>query len=142
MGRRDALNELLEEARVRIGLRPEGFANFGGLLSKRIKRRARALGLDSIDAYRIWLETHDDEWGALDAICRVTISRLYRDTHVMDRLAREVLPRARRVWSASGSPATIRNSSSSVSFTARAATAFTSTANSRLSRFSRNSARI
>lgn len=100
MGRRDALNDLLEQARVRIGLRPEGFANFGGLLDKRIKKRARALGLDSIAAYLRWLDTHDDEWRELDAICRVTISRLYRDAPVMDRLAREVLPRARRVWSA------------------------------------------
>jgi chemotaxis protein methyltransferase CheR len=53
-----------------------------------------------VDAYRRWLETHDDEWRELDAICRVTISRLYRDAPVMDRLARDVLPRARRVWSA------------------------------------------
>lgn len=30
----------------------------------------------------------------------VTISRLYRDAPVMERLARDVLPRARRVWSA------------------------------------------
>lgn len=100
MGRRDALNLLLDEARVRIGLRPEGFANFAGLLDKRIKKRARALGLDGIDAYRTWLAAHDGEWRELDAICRVTISRLYRDAPVMERLAREVLPRARRVWSA------------------------------------------
>lgn len=103
MGRRDALSELLAEARVRIGLRPEGFTNFRGLLAKRIKKRARALGIedvDGIDGYRAWLGTHDEEWRELDAICRVTISRLYRDAPVMDRLAREVLPRARRVWSA------------------------------------------
>ena len=100
MGRRDTLKELLEEARVRIGLRPEGFANFGGLLDKGIKKRARTLGLEGLDAYRAHLATNEDEWRELDALCRVTISRLYRDGMVMDRLAREVLPRARRVWSA------------------------------------------
>jgi chemotaxis protein methyltransferase CheR len=85
---------------VRIGLRPEGFANFGGLLAKRIKKRARVLGLEGVGAYRAWLASHDDEWGELDAICRVTISRLYRDAPAMERLARDILPRARRVWSA------------------------------------------
>jgi chemotaxis protein methyltransferase CheR len=100
MGRRDALNDLLADARLRIGLRPEGFSNFRGLLDKRVKKRARELGLEGIDAYRAWLATHGDEWKELDALCRVTISRLYRDTPVMERLARDVLPRARRVWSA------------------------------------------
>jgi chemotaxis protein methyltransferase CheR len=103
VGRRDALTELgdlLEDARIRIGIRPEGFSNFGGLLAKRIKKRARLVGVDGIAAYRAFLATHDDEWTALDAICRVTISRLYRDAPVMERLARDVLPRARRVWSA------------------------------------------
>jgi chemotaxis protein methyltransferase CheR len=100
MGRRDALGALLEEARLRIGLRPEGFTNFGGLLAKRIKKRARVLGLEDIAAYHAWLSAHDDEWSVMDAMCRVTISRLYRDAPVMERLAREVLPRARRVWSA------------------------------------------
>lgn len=97
----NALNELLEEAKARIGLRPRGFANFSGMLVKRIKKRARALGLEgSVDAYRGYLRTHEDEWKELDAICRVTISRLYRDAPVMDELARDVLPKARRVWSA------------------------------------------
>lgn len=101
MGRRDALNELLEQARVRIGIRPEGFSNFRGLLAKRIKRRARALGLaGDVEAYRAHLAADENEWNELDAICRVTISRLYRDAPVMERLARDVLPRARRVWSA------------------------------------------
>ena len=68
MGRRDALTDLLAEARVRIGLRPEGFTNFRGLLAKRIKKRARALGLSDIDGYRAWLGGHEDEWRVLDAI--------------------------------------------------------------------------
>lgn len=86
---------------MRIGLRPEGFSSFLGLVAKRIKKRARAIGLEGgIEAYRAYLAAHDEEWRELDAMCRVTISRLYRDAPVMERLAREVLPRARRVWSA------------------------------------------
>jgi chemotaxis protein methyltransferase CheR len=100
VGRRDALTAFLEWAHGRLGLRSRGFANFKGTLAKRIARRTKKLGLDDLDAYRAYLEAHEDEWPVLDAMCRITISRLYRDASVMDRLARDVLPSARRVWSA------------------------------------------
>jgi chemotaxis protein methyltransferase CheR len=71
----------------------------------------RILGISSLDDYRAQLERDPSEWAELDAMCRITISRLYRDHAVYEYLATEILPaRARaavaegrnvvRVWSA------------------------------------------
>jgi chemotaxis protein methyltransferase CheR len=68
------------------------------------------LGLASISDYKEHLEDHPDEWAVLDAMCRITISRFYRDREVFGALRREVVPalaeaarvrgdRVIRVWS-------------------------------------------
>jgi chemotaxis protein methyltransferase CheR len=51
-----------------------------------------ALGLPDVVAYRRYLETTPGEWSHLDALCRVSISRFYRDRSVFDRLRQVVLP--------------------------------------------------
>jgi chemotaxis methyl-accepting protein methylase len=38
-----------------------------------------ALGLGDLAAYRAWLEAHPEEWAALDAACRISTTRFYRD---------------------------------------------------------------
>jgi chemotaxis protein methyltransferase CheR len=53
----------------------------------------RELGVAGLDAYRDHLEAHADEWRALEELCRVTISRFYRDRDVWDHLVADVLPR-------------------------------------------------
>jgi chemotaxis protein methyltransferase CheR len=69
------------------------------------------LNLPDVAAYRAYLECNADEWLVLQRLCRITISRFYRDRSVFDRLAAEVLAplgalagsRGRRdilVWSA------------------------------------------
>lgn len=50
------------------------------------------LDVPGIDAYRAYLESTPDEWRRLDALCRVTISRFYRDRGVFEFLERCVLP--------------------------------------------------
>jgi chemotaxis protein methyltransferase CheR len=50
------------------------------------------LGIQNLDAYRARLEAAPEEWAALDAICRIPISRFHRDRAVFDVLSREVLP--------------------------------------------------
>ena len=77
---------------------------------RRIRRRFQALGLDGFDAYRHYLESHEGERVELDRLCRVTISRFFRDRKTFERLEGELLPalavRARergapiRAWSA------------------------------------------
>jgi chemotaxis protein methyltransferase CheR len=75
-----------------MGMRWRGFRRVRGQVCKRIVRRFRELGLESFDAYRIWLEAHEEEWRALDGLCRVTITRFWRDRAVFDALRDEVLP--------------------------------------------------
>jgi chemotaxis protein methyltransferase CheR len=51
------------------------------------------LGLDGVESYRLYLVSHDEEWLTLASLCRVTISRFYRDRGVFDELRSRVLPR-------------------------------------------------
>jgi chemotaxis protein methyltransferase CheR len=101
----------LEWALPRMGLRWIGFKNFRGTIRKRIGRRLGELGLaPDLAGYRARLEVDPNEWSVLDEMCRITISRLYRDHDVMDVLKGEILPRAAerarpegrsvRIWSA------------------------------------------
>jgi chemotaxis protein methyltransferase CheR len=101
----------LQWALPQLSLRWPGFRKVRGQVCKRVDRRMRELGLDRADDYRAWLEAHADEWLRLDAMCRITISRFYRDRAVFDTLAAEVLPalaaaatarggRSLRAWSA------------------------------------------
>ncbi|WP_338873359.1 CheR family methyltransferase [Myxococcus stipitatus] len=98
--------ELLQWIAPRLRLRPEGFRRVRGQVCKRIGRRLVALGLTSVSAYRTRLESDPEEWAVLDALCRVTVSRFYRDARVFEVLHEELLPPllesspVLRVWSA------------------------------------------
>ena len=74
-------------------MRWAGFRKVRGQVCKRISRRIAALGLPNADAYRSHLESTPDEWKTLDSLCRVTISRFYRDRGVFDYLRDCALPR-------------------------------------------------
>jgi chemotaxis protein methyltransferase CheR len=50
------------------------------------------LAIDSLHAYRARLEADPQEWPILDAMCRITISRFYRDKGVFRILETLVLP--------------------------------------------------
>ncbi len=52
----------------------------------------RVLGLDDPRAYRAFLIQHAEEWQRLDALCRIPISRFYRDREVFSVLEEVVLP--------------------------------------------------
>ncbi|MHB8873639.1 MAG: CheR family methyltransferase [Myxococcaceae bacterium] len=97
--------ELLQWALPRLGLRWRGFSNVRGQVCKRVGRRAKELGLGA-EGYRQKVEGDPAERAVLASLCRVTISRFYRDRAVWDFLIRELLPklassgRALRCWSA------------------------------------------
>ena len=82
----------LQWALPKLGMRWPGFRKVRGQVCKRVGRRVRALGLDDVAAYRAYLETHPAEWNVLDTLCRITISRFYRDRGVFDRLRETLLP--------------------------------------------------
>ena len=103
--------EFLQWALPQLGLRWPGFRKVRRQVHKRIVRRLGELGLGQIADYRAYLDTHAAEWGVLDAMSRISISRFYRDRGVFDHLRYAVLPelaaRARQrdgqriwVWSA------------------------------------------
>jgi chemotaxis protein methyltransferase CheR len=102
---------LLRWALPRLGLGWPGFRKVRRQVCKRITRRVKELGLADAAAYRERLERAPEEWPEIDALCRITISRFYRDRGVFDHLGEAVLPalataavargeRTLRCWSA------------------------------------------
>ena len=84
--------ELLQWALPRLSLAWPGFRRVRRQVCRRIGRRVEDLKLPDWEAYRLYLETHPEEWTLLDSFCRIPISRFFRDRAVFDRLGTEVLP--------------------------------------------------
>jgi len=76
----------------RLGLRWPGFRKVRGTVCKRLRRRLRELGLNDLDAYAAYLAEEPGEWVRFDALCRIPISRFYRDREVFEALRTHVLP--------------------------------------------------
>jgi chemotaxis protein methyltransferase CheR len=83
---------LLQWALPRLGLRWQGFRKVRRQVCRRVSRRIAELGLSKADAYRAYLEREEEEWDMLARLCRVTISRFWRDRAVFEALRDEVLP--------------------------------------------------
>jgi chemotaxis protein methyltransferase CheR len=95
---------LLRWALPRLGLRWPGFRRVHRQVCNRIARRIRELDLANVAAYRAHLERVPEEWPRLDALCRITISRFYRDRAVFDHLGEVVLPALAGAAVARGDP--------------------------------------
>jgi chemotaxis protein methyltransferase CheR len=89
--------ELLRWALPRLGLRWEGFRRVRRQVCRRIARRIAELGAAGIAEYRAILSSDPGEWQTLDGLCRVTISRFFRDRALWARLRDEVLPEPSRL---------------------------------------------
>ena len=75
-----------------LRLRWRGFRKVRRQVRKRLGRRLEELGLSDLDAYRARLASDPREWEVLDGLCRIPISRFYRDRAVFDHLFQETLP--------------------------------------------------
>ncbi len=84
--------EFLQWALPRLGLRWAGFRKVHRLVCKRLARRLREAGLGDLAAYRVHLEQDPEEWPRPEALCRIPISRFYRDRAVFEALECDVLP--------------------------------------------------
>lgn len=84
--------QFLQWGLPRMGLRWQGFRKVRKRVYRRIARRMQELGLANLSAYRSHLDTHAEEWAILDGLCRIPISRFYRDRGVFQHLEGEVLP--------------------------------------------------
>ncbi len=96
----------LRWALPRLGMRWAGFRRVRRQVCRRMAKRLRELELSDPAAYRVHLEAYPEEWPVLDGLCRIPISRFFRDRGMWQALAREALPvlaagtRELRVWSA------------------------------------------
>jgi chemotaxis protein methyltransferase CheR len=86
----------LQWALPRLKLRWPGFRRVRKQACKRIQRRMTALSCPDVAAYRLYLDEHPEEWASLDAFCRITVTRFYRDRRVFQTLMDDVLPELAR----------------------------------------------
>jgi chemotaxis protein methyltransferase CheR len=84
--------EFLQWALPRLRMRWPGFRKVRKQVCKRLDRRIQELSLRDIAGYRGLLAANPDEWTVLDGLCRISISRFYRDQSVFNCLRDEVLP--------------------------------------------------
>ncbi len=75
-----------------LRLRWAGFRRVKNQVCKRLSRRINQLALSNLVEYKKYLEDHDEEWKILDSLCRITISRFYRDRVVFDKLRSGIFP--------------------------------------------------
>lgn len=94
--------QFLQWCLPRLRLRWPGYRKVRRRVHKRIARRLQSLGLQSIADYQTYLDAHPEEWTVLDACCRISISRYYRDQGVFQFLEQDVLPQLARQALVSG----------------------------------------
>jgi chemotaxis protein methyltransferase CheR len=82
----------LQWALPRLHLRWPGFRKVRKQVCKRLARRLNALHVEDLDAYQQFLSEHPEEWHTLDGLCRVVITRFYRDKLVFAKLVEDILP--------------------------------------------------
>jgi chemotaxis protein methyltransferase CheR len=73
-------------------MRWPGFRKVRSQVCKRLGRRLGELGFEDLTGYRSYLQSNAEEWRHLDSICRITISRFYRDRSVFEAMETSVLP--------------------------------------------------
>ncbi len=85
----------MQWALPRLSMRWQGFRHVRRQVCRRLHKRLIALQLDDVAQYRNLLAggTAEAEWARLDSLCRISISRFYRDKGIYRRLERELLPR-------------------------------------------------
>jgi chemotaxis protein methyltransferase CheR len=98
----DARVDFLKWCLPRLELRWPGYRKVRGLLGKRLNRRVAELGLADLSAYRTFLMREPAEWAQLDAMCRIPISRFYRDRGVFDAIGQQLLAEAAAAVAARG----------------------------------------
>ena len=82
----------LQWALPQIHMQWPGFRKVRGQVCKRLNRRLGELKLHDLKSYRMYLGNNPLEWHRLDSMCRITISRFYRDKGIYDLVHERVFP--------------------------------------------------
>jgi chemotaxis protein methyltransferase CheR len=83
-------------------MRWAGFRKVRRQVCKRLQKRIVELELPDVDSYRQYLLSSAAEWQKLDFLCRITVSRFYRDKTVLHKFQGDVLPTLARAAAAAG----------------------------------------
>jgi chemotaxis protein methyltransferase CheR len=82
----------LQWALPQLRLRWQGFRKVRRQVCRRVSKRIAELGLSEPGAYRAYLVGNREEWNVLAGLCRITISRFWRDRASFEALRDEILP--------------------------------------------------
>lgn len=82
----------LQTALPVLQMRWQGVRRVRKQICRRINERLHELKLTAADDYLEYLALHPDEWRKLKTLCRVTITRFYRDKLMFMVLEKEILP--------------------------------------------------
>lgn len=97
--------DFLKDALPRLGLRWPGFRRVCRQVCKRVGRRLQELHLGDFASYQAYLAANPSEWETLSQLCRVSITRFYRDRLIFDLLGEKILPElAQRAATGRGGP--------------------------------------
>jgi chemotaxis protein methyltransferase CheR len=77
-----------------LQLRWTGYRKVHRLVGKRLNRRLVELGFADLDTYGALLRRDAGERARFEAMCRIPISRFYRDRRVFDVICQQVMPQA------------------------------------------------
>jgi chemotaxis protein methyltransferase CheR len=82
----------LQWALPQLRMRWSGFRRVRTQVCKRVRKRLQLLQLAGLNDYRDYLQQHPEEWRVLDTLCRITITRFYRDKGIHGLLAERIIP--------------------------------------------------
>jgi chemotaxis protein methyltransferase CheR len=102
---KEECSEFLQWCLPQLRMRWTCFRKVRKQICKRLTRRLQELALPDLTAYKSYLDIHPREWQNLDRLCRITISRFYRDREVFDTLRIEILPLLAKKAFPAGEPA-------------------------------------
>jgi chemotaxis protein methyltransferase CheR len=88
----DACVHFLQWALPYLHMYWPGFRKVRGQVCKRLSRRLEELQLHDLGEYRTYLENNPLEFHTLDSLCRITISRFFRDRGVYQLLQTKIFP--------------------------------------------------
>ncbi len=89
---RNSCDDFLSWALPKMNMRRKGFKKVRKQVCKRIRRRMKELDLENYQEYRYYLHDNPQEWGVLDQMTRITISRFFRDKKAWMELGNNLLP--------------------------------------------------